>query len=198
VAWLVREYEISKNPIFVWQAIGLCERAGLDYPAAIHRHLRERAEALARLVDDPPQKGTIDRAVAEAYGLRAHGRYNPFRDAGRAGHELRIALAVHRTRLAHPHWKWQAVFEDVAHTHLATCAECSQRRRSLVPTVERCWYSHRSYLLKSPPAGLALMDALVLSLEKLQPVVAALTSVLASHLPPLLKIAPTIGARRRR
>ena len=142
-------YAETGNPVFAWEAIAECSGLGLEFPVWVKRYLSETALKFHPLSRTRiPRKNQIDRAVARAVGLAGRGRFNPFNELARPGHELLIAHEVYREQTRNrtnqslgqsPTHSWSAIFEDVARRHSETCDECKGVNRG---TVKAYWYKH--------------------------------------------------------
>ncbi len=150
------EYARTKNPFFVWTAIGLCVAADLPFPpwvleylGAVSRNIRSLGEPAT-----VPRKGHVAQAVAKATGfVRGNGASNVFRDAFAPGHEIMIAMGVYHCETDNwsnqrkglePTYTWQAICEAGAARHNDRC-DCG--RRIGWKTAERYFRKHASLIL---------------------------------------------------
>jgi hypothetical protein len=141
IRFATRRYNETGNPVFAWEAIGDCISNGLPLPAWTRNYLRTVAVEIAHLSRGSiPPKNAIDRAIAKAVRLKGKGRFNPFRELGRPGHEIFIALSVYEYQGMHRHYSWEAIFTDVAALHRSVCTDCTRPISSA--TVKRYWHKH--------------------------------------------------------
>jgi hypothetical protein len=139
-----QQYEETGHPLHAWFAITMAWEAGKPPPESVLLYFVESA---GRLLTGSglPRKNQVAKAVASAVGLECRSRVNPFAQFRRPSHEHRIAMAVRKCQMAHPHYSLLAVFTQVAEEH-GHCSDCSSNRKISVGTVKRYWYRLRKSL----------------------------------------------------
>jgi hypothetical protein len=69
--------------VFVWEAIKICRFARKPLPEWVLEYLGTVADAMSRLVDDPPERPTA--AIAQALSTDTKGAGNVFTKARKRG-----------------------------------------------------------------------------------------------------------------
>ena len=94
------EYEATRNPVFLWEAIAECLHSGLPLPPPVLDYLKRVSARFTKLSrGEIPKKGQIVRALAKTLEFptgRATGARNPFTHLADTEHELMIAFEVPR------------------------------------------------------------------------------------------------------
>jgi hypothetical protein len=139
------EYDATRNPVFLWEAIAECLHSGLPLPPAVIDYLKRVSARFTKLSrGEIPKKGQIVRALATALEFptgRATGARNPFMHLADTEHELMIAFEVlHQFREGHT--KEDSAYQRVVETHPLTCSRPKKCRRISRSTVRACWKKH--------------------------------------------------------
>lgn len=137
------EYQRSRNPLHVWEAIAACVDAEVPLPGWVQHYLYGVAVHIVTAAHErPPQARKIDQTIAAAVGLRSRGKRNPLAEPTQALHEFWLAHQVFVVRRQNKHWSWEAVYAEVALRREPCSLGCSNRacRQPLsVATVRRAW-----------------------------------------------------------
>jgi len=159
-------FEDTRNPIYVWDAIGVALRAGLPLPLWVNAYLLTTANRFHPL-SRTGIPGEIAPAVAVAVGFEVgKGKRNPFRHGHEQAHGIMLACAVYdeetndfwthqnaskkmpRERVAASAAKTARtlpqLFKAAAVAHASTCDEC--RRVPSVATMKAAWDRHKEHL----------------------------------------------------
>jgi hypothetical protein len=139
-----QQYEFTKNPVFVWEAVRIASHLSAPLPAWVMAYLARVADRIGQLSRaDVPTKNEPPRAVYRAleFGGRGGKGANPFTAMSDSWHSVSIALAVWWAMDEWP--KVDFAIDAVVKTHPTQCTrnpKCHAISRS---TVARAWRLHR-------------------------------------------------------
>lgn len=146
--WLahdLREYDETRNPVFMWEAIAECLYNNLPFPPAVLAYLRRVSSRFTKLSrGEIPSKGQIAQVLAQALEFRrgrATGARNPLMAMADTEHEIMIAFEVYQQCVA-GHSKEDSAFQRVTETHPAACAHPRKCRKISRSTVRAYWKKH--------------------------------------------------------
>jgi hypothetical protein len=76
-----KNFEMTGNPIYVWEEIASCRSSGAEVPEWCLQYLTRVGKKLIEFAhcDSPPAKDKIDHAIAVAMQMTRRGRGNVFR-----------------------------------------------------------------------------------------------------------------------
>jgi hypothetical protein len=147
--WLMHfeaRYLETKNPVFVWEAVGLAYDTARPFPAWVVAYLARVADRFQRLSRTQVPESDLPAAIARAVEFDRVRGQNPFHALTDTAHDLGIAFQVwSQVRRGD---KLDAVLTDVAQRHPQHCTrnpKCTTLHRS---TVARIWKRHQSIFPK--------------------------------------------------
>ncbi len=151
-------FAATRNPIWAWEAVAVAADAGAALPGWVFDYLRGVAVEIAELSrSNVPRKGKLAVAVYQAVGFEPRGRANPFKELGKAGHEIGVAYEVFQLHEKNRReqlngtagvgtYDWKTIFKLTAAEHRRKC-DCAGMGWK---TVERYWRLHALAVI--PPA----------------------------------------------
>jgi hypothetical protein len=136
----------TRNPVHVWEAIGVAVEAGCDIPDFAIQYLCRVATAIGSLSTTAiPKANQIAKSVYRSLEFNARrGAVNPFRVKTDSLHHLSIAAEVH-FHVRHCGDQEDHAYDQVALEHPSRCDHVERCHTISRATVARHWRTWRPY-----------------------------------------------------